>query len=90
MADAIRVKLGSGVVFLISEDGGKVNILAAVTKDLTKRFSAGELIKRVAPIIGGRGGGKEDLAQAGGSITGKTREALLEALKAVEEMAATK
>ena len=58
----------------------------AVTKDLTKRFSAGELIKRVAPIIGGRGGGKEDLAQAGGLITGKTKEALQEAIKAVFEM----
>ena len=86
MADAIRTKLGSGVVFLISEEDGKVNALVAVTKDLTKRFNAAELIKRVAPIIGGRGGGKEDLAQAGGLITGKTKEALQEAIKAIEEM----
>ncbi|MFZ3072070.1 MAG: alanine--tRNA ligase [Thermodesulfobacteriota bacterium] len=89
MADAIRVKLGSGVVFLINENDGKVNALAAVTKNLTKRFSAGELIKRVAPIIGGRGGGKEDLAQAGGTVMGKTKEALQEAVKAIEEMSAT-
>ena len=74
------------MVFLISEEDGKVNALVAVTKDLTKRFNAAELIKRVAPIIGGRGGGKEDLAQAEGLITGKTKRPCKKQLRQSKKM----
>jgi alanyl-tRNA synthetase len=67
LADAVRSQLGSGVVCLSAVSGGKVTLLVAVTKDLTGRFAAGKLIGQLAPLVGGRGGGKPDLAQAGGS-----------------------
>ncbi|MBI5902236.1 MAG: alanine--tRNA ligase [Deltaproteobacteria bacterium] len=88
MADALRVKLGSGVVVLAATtQDGKAVLLAAVTRDLAKRISAGEIIKRIAPIVGGRGGGKEDLAQAGGTDGGKIDEAIKAACRVIEELA---
>jgi alanyl-tRNA synthetase len=76
LADTLKDRLGSGVIVLACENEGKANLLVAVTKDHTARFRAGELIKKLAPIIGGSGGGKPDLAQAGGSLVGKLDEAL--------------
>ena len=67
LADDLRSKLGSGVLCLACENDGKATLLIAVTKDLTARISAGQLIKHLAPLIGGRGGGKPELAQAGGT-----------------------
>jgi len=66
LADKLRDKLGSGVVALGSEQEGKAVLLVAVTKDLTGRLRAGELVKEAARLVGGSGGGKPDLAQAGG------------------------
>jgi alanyl-tRNA synthetase len=77
-ADQLRDKLGSGVLVLASTEGGKVALLVAVTKDLTDKVKAGNLIKPLAAIVGGRGGGKPELAQAGGPDTAKV-EALLQA-----------
>ena len=65
VADTLRDRLGSGVVCVGSVLDGKVNLVAAVTKDLVKRFPAGKLIQEVAQAAGGRGGGRPDLAQAG-------------------------
>jgi len=65
-ADRFRDKLGSGVVVLGSSVGSKVTLCAAVTKDLTGRVSAGALVKELAPLVGGGGGGRPDFAQAGG------------------------
>lgn len=76
LADQLRDKLESGVLVLGAELDGKANLLVAVTKDLTGRFKAGELVGKLAPIVGGRGGGKPELAQAGGSEPGKLAEAL--------------
>lgn len=76
LADQLREKLGSGVIVLAAELEGKANLLVAVTKDLTGRFKAGELVSVLAPIVGGRGGGKPELAQAGGSRPEKIAEAL--------------
>ncbi|MDO8425883.1 MAG: alanine--tRNA ligase [Deltaproteobacteria bacterium] len=87
MADTLRAKLGSGIVVLASQQDTKALLLAAVTRDLTKRFSAGEIIKRIAPAVGGKGGGKEDLAQAGGPNPEKIDEAIELAYKAIEEAA---
>ncbi len=87
MADALRNKLGSGVVVLAAEQDGKVVMLAAVTKDLSGRVSAGEIIKRLAPVVGGRGGGKPELAQAGGTEPEKIDAAIELAYATVEEMA---
>lgn len=77
-SDQLRDKLGSGVLVLVSDADDKVALLVAVTKDLTDRVKAGNLIKPLAEIVGGRGGGRPELAQAGGSETDKI-ETLLQA-----------
>jgi len=76
MSDVLRDKLGSGVVVLAGRDDGKVSLLAAVTKDLAGKVHAGKLIGQIAPIVGGRGGGRPELAQAGGKDASKIDEAL--------------
>ncbi|MHB8764195.1 MAG: alanine--tRNA ligase [Deferrisomatales bacterium] len=65
-ADGLRDRIGSGVVALGAEADGKALLLVAVTKDLMDRLKAGELIRPLAEAVGGRGGGRPDLAQAGG------------------------
>jgi alanyl-tRNA synthetase len=65
--DQLKNKLGSGVLLLATESDGKVNLIAGVTKDLVGRFKAGDLIKVAAEKVAGRGGGRPDMAQAGGS-----------------------
>ena len=67
LADRLKQKLGSGIVILGASGGEKVFLVVAVTKDLTSRVSAAEVIKSLAPLIGGGGGGRPDFAQAGGS-----------------------
>jgi alanyl-tRNA synthetase len=76
VADTLRDRLGSGVVCVGSVVDGKVNLVTAVTKDLAKRFPAGKLIQEVARVVGGGGGGRPDLAQAGGKEPGRLDEAL--------------
>src|SRR5262249_12807932 len=66
LADRLRDQIGSGVVVLGTARGERAVLLAAVTRDLTKRFPAGDIIKRVAPLIGGGGGGQADLAPTRG------------------------
>ncbi len=65
IADVIRNKAGSAAVMLVGLKDGKAFLLVALTKDLTDRLNAGELIKEIAPLLGGRGGGRPDLAQGG-------------------------
>jgi len=79
-ADRMKDTIGSGVVVLASRDGDKVFLVARVTKDLVGRFPAGELVRRLAPIVGGSGGGRPDMAQAGG----KRPEALPQLLESVD------
>jgi alanyl-tRNA synthetase len=76
LADQLRDKLGSGVVVLGGVDGKKVVLLAAVTADLTDKIQAGNIIREIAPIVGGGGGGRPDFAQAGGKDPAKLDEAL--------------
>ncbi|WP_339162790.1 alanine--tRNA ligase [Siminovitchia sp. FSL W7-1587] len=76
MADDLKQQLGSGIVVLGSAQNDKVNIVAAVTKDLTKKYHAGKLVKEVASRCGGGGGGRPDMAQAGGKNPGQLDEAL--------------
>jgi alanyl-tRNA synthetase len=66
LADKLRDRLGSGVVALGAEADGKAVLLVAVTRDLTARLKAGDLVREAAKLVGGSGGGKPDLAQAGG------------------------
>ncbi len=77
--DKLRDKLGSGILALGSVKDDKVSLIVMVSKDLTTRFHAGTIIKEMAPILGGTGGGKADLAQSGGKDPGKL-DAALEAL----------
>ncbi|WP_421870818.1 alanine--tRNA ligase [Motiliproteus sp.] len=65
--DQLKNKLGSAVLLLAAVEGDKISLVAGVTKDLTARFKAGDLIKHVAPQLGGKGGGRPDMAQGGGS-----------------------
>jgi alanyl-tRNA synthetase len=76
MGDKIRDKLGSGVVVLGGEYQGKATLLAMVTKDLTGRLKAGAIIKDVSKLVGGSGGGRPDMAQAGGPHPDKLNDAL--------------
>jgi alanyl-tRNA synthetase len=77
MADRLRQKHSSAVVALGSDLGdGKVALLVAVTADLTDRIRAGDIIRQIAPVIGGSGGGRPDMAQAGGRDAARLDEAL--------------
>jgi alanyl-tRNA synthetase len=76
MADRMRQKYGSAVVAIGSVIDGKVAILVAVTPDLTGRIKAGDIVKQIAPIVGGTGGGRPDFAQAGGRDASRLDEAL--------------
>jgi alanyl-tRNA synthetase len=79
ISDALRDRLGSGVVVLASENDGKVGLVVAVTKDLVGRVQAGRLVKELAPIVGGAGGGRPELAEAGGKDPSRIDELLARA-----------
>ncbi|HUE41960.1 MAG TPA: alanine--tRNA ligase [Candidatus Sulfotelmatobacter sp.] len=76
LVDRLRQKLGSGVVALGMPDNGKVALIAGVTKDLTSKVHAGNLIRALAQQVGGSGGGRPDLAEAGGKDTANLKNAL--------------
>jgi alanyl-tRNA synthetase len=78
LADKLRDKLGRGVVALGAEQDGKAILLVAVTKDLTAKVKAGDLVKEGAKLVGGSGGGKPELAQAGGPDPAGIEKALAE------------
>ncbi len=78
--DKIKERLGSGIALLATVEGGKVALIAGVTKDLTAKVKAGDLVNFVAQQVGGKGGGRPDMAQAGGT----NPAALGDALKSVE------
>ena len=88
LADTVRERLGSGVAVLGAASGGKALLLALVTKDLAKRFHAGNLVKVLAPMVGGGGGGRPDMAQAGGQNPAALDEALAQVPRLVAEQAA--
>ena len=77
LVDSLRQKLGSGVVALGMPEDGKVALIAGVTKDLTAKVHAGKLIQALAKQVGGSGGGRPDLAEAGGKDTAALKSALL-------------
>jgi alanyl-tRNA synthetase len=76
LADSLKAKIKSGVVVLASASDGKVQIVVAVTPDLTNRVKAGQIVKEIAPIVGGGGGGRPDFAEAGGKQPEKIDEML--------------
>ena len=74
--DKLKDKLGSAVIVLASSADGKVSLIAGVTSDLTAKAKAGELVNHVAQQVGGKGGGRPDMAQAGGTDAAKLPSAL--------------
>ncbi|NOI60408.1 alanine--tRNA ligase [Vibrio coralliilyticus] len=80
MVDDIKNQMGSGVVMLANVNGEKIGLIAGVTKDLVGKVKAGDLVKMVAEQVGGKGGGRPDMAQAGGTDV----EALPDAIKSVQ------
>jgi alanyl-tRNA synthetase len=86
LVDRFRDRLKSGVVVLGCVSGAKALLIAGVTKDLRGRFHAGNIIKALAPMVGGGGGGKPDLAQAGGSQPENLDQALAQAYDVVAGM----
>ena len=76
LSDSLRDRLKRGVVVLAAEDNGRVQLLVSVTKDLVDRIKAGTLVKELAPIVGGGGGGRPDFAEAGGKDASKIDEML--------------
>ena len=85
VGDKVRDKLGSGVAILGGVLNDKVSLLAIVSKDLTKKIQAGKIVKEVAALVGGRGGGRPDMAQAGGTMPDKLPEALAAVTKIIEK-----
>ena len=86
LVDQLRDKLGSGVVVLGSATNGNVSLIVGVTKDLTSRIQAGKVIGPVAQKVGGKGGGRPDLAEAGGKDPGALDGALSDAYGVVESL----
>jgi alanyl-tRNA synthetase len=83
--DKLKDKLKSAVVVLGAADGGKVSLIAGVTADLTAKLKAGELVNHVAQQVGGKGGGRPDMAQAGGTLPEKLPQALASVRAWVEQ-----
>jgi alanyl-tRNA synthetase len=86
MVDDLRVKLQSGVIVLGSVADGKVTLIAAVTKDLTGKLDAGKIVKQVATYVEGSGGGRKDLAEAGGKNPSRLDESLRAVPGIIEQM----
>ncbi|MEN8214568.1 MAG: alanine--tRNA ligase [Pseudomonadota bacterium] len=74
--DQLKNKLGTAVILLVAVNGDKVSLVAGVTKDITGRFRAGDLVKAAAEKVDGRGGGRPDMAQAGGNNPAGVPQAL--------------
>src|SRR6185503_11776557 len=86
LADSLKAKIKSGVVVLASANDGKVQIVVAVTPDLTARIKAGQVVKELAPIVGGAGGGRPDFAEAGGKQPEKIDELLAAAESVIAKL----
>ena len=86
LVDQHRGQIKSGVVVLASPSDGKVSIVVGVTPDLTKKVPAGQVVKQLAPIVGGGGGGRPDFAEAGGKDASKIGELLAASRGVIEKM----
>lgn len=86
VGDTVRDRLGSGIAVIGASFQDKANLLVIVSQDLTGRYHAGNLVKALAQIIGGSGGGRADMAQAGGPLADKLPEALEAVYSSIEKM----
>ena len=89
LSDSLKARIQSGVVVLASANDGKVQIVVAVTPDLTAKVKAGQIVKEIAPIVGGGGGGRPDFAEAGGKQPEKIDEMLEASEKVVAKLLAS-
>jgi alanyl-tRNA synthetase len=89
LVDSYRDRIKSGVVVIASPTDGKVAIVVGVTTDLTKKIPAGQVVKQLAPIVGGGGGGRPDFAEAGGKDASRVGEMLAAARGVIEKMMRT-
>ncbi|MBI2836062.1 MAG: alanine--tRNA ligase [Acidobacteria bacterium] len=89
LADVLKARLKSGIVILGSATNGKVSIVVSVTRDLTDRLNAGRIVKEIAPIVGGGGGGRPDFAEAGGKDPQKIDEMLAHSRALIRRMLET-
>ena len=86
LADSLRDRIPSGVVVVAAENDGKVALVVSVTRDLTDRVHAGRVVKAIAPVVGGTGGGRPDFAQAGGRRPDRIAELFPECQAVVRRM----
>lgn len=85
LADRFKDRIGSGIVVLGCETDGKALLIVVVTKDLNHRFHAGKMIKPIADVVGGSGGGRPDMAQAGGTQPQNLPQALDKARELIQQ-----
>ncbi len=88
LSDTLMARIKSGVVILARMEEDKVSFIVRVSDDLTGKVKAGEIVKQIAPIVGGRGGGKADMAEGGGTDASRLNDALEASYKSVEQMLA--
>jgi alanyl-tRNA synthetase len=86
IADELKQKLGSGIVILGAPQDEKVALVVMVTGDLCKRIQAGQVIRQIAPLVGGAGGGKPELAEAGGKDQTKLSDAIEQSFAIVQRL----
>jgi len=86
--DNAKDRLGSGIVVVGSVSDEKVSLVGGVTKDLTHRFHAGHILKEVSALVEGTGGGRPDMAQAGGKNPARLKEALQKVYEIVDRQGA--
>jgi alanyl-tRNA synthetase len=86
LADSLKASIKSGVVVIASTSADAVQIVVAVTPDLVERIKAGQVVKELAPIVGGKGGGRPDFAEAGGKQLDKVDEVLEASSRVIERL----
>jgi len=86
LSDTLLARLKSGVVILGRKDANKASIIVRVSADLRERVQAGKVVQQLAPVIGGKGGGRPDMAEGGGADVDKLGDALKESYATVERL----
>jgi alanyl-tRNA synthetase len=90
LADSLSQKIRSGVVVLGQATDGKASLVARVTDDLTKRLNAGQIVREISALVGGKGGGRADMATGGGNEPANLEKALEASFETVQRMLAEK
>ncbi len=86
LADELKQKIGSGVIVLGSTQEEKAALVVMVSSDISRRIPAGQIIKQIAPIVGGAGGGKSELAEAGGKDSSRLADAIKHSYVVIEDL----